>query len=70
MVADVKCLFIPTTAATVEFTSGSINVGEGDTAVVMVDLEGVGGTNAVGCDLTVTLTSTTGKAGTYVFSFL
>jgi len=47
----------------VEFVSGSMNVGEGDMAVIMVNLTGVGSTDTVGCDLTVTLTSVTGKAG-------
>ena len=50
----------------VEFVSGSINIGEGNVAVIMVNLTGVGSTDTVGCDLTVTLTSVTGKAGMYI----
>ena len=58
--------FSYTTDAEILFGSPSITVGEQDTAMVCANLVGVGGTNALGCDLIVTLTTDTGKAGTFL----
>ena len=49
----------------IQFESGFISVGEGNMAVVCADLLGIGDTDAMGCDLTATLTTDTGKAGMY-----
>ena len=49
--------------AAVQFGSESVTVEEGEPAVVCVYLEAVGNASAVGCDVSVTLTTDIGKAG-------
>lgn len=56
----------PTKVATVRFSGGTVTVEEGEPAMVCVELLALGGATEVGCDVTVTLTSATGKAGMYL----
>ena len=46
--------------------SGSIDVTEGDVAMVCVELGTIGDASALCCDLTVFLTTMSGEAGTYM----
>ena len=66
--ASRNCFVFPTKVATVQFVSGPVTVEEGELAMVCVELVGLAGTTAVGCDVSVTLTTATGKAGMCLIS--